>query len=73
MAPVDGVDLPSPAKYQYRATIPSAALSAYGQTLGWILEAHSPAASKDLDSWFQTLCANPTFKAAVTGDLDTSG
>ncbi len=66
----DGVDLPSPATYRYRAIILSAALSAYGQGLGWILETYSAAAAADLGDKWNSIYRVPGFDQAVNGEWD---
>ncbi len=69
-ANADGVDLPAPATYRYRALILSAALTAYGQGLGWILETYSPAASNALGEEWDQIYSVPGFDDAINGRWD---
>lgn len=68
--PRDGIDLPGPASYEYRAGILAMALSAYGQTLGWILETYSPKASSELEAWWAKIYKLPEYERAMQGTLD---
>lgn len=63
-------DLPSPAPYRYRATILAAALTAYGQGLGWILEFYSPEAARELGNAWNLIYQEPAFKEAASGAWD---
>ena len=63
-------DIPSPATYQYRAIILAAALSAYGQGLGWILEFYSADAAKELGGAWNQIYQRREFAEAVAGSWD---
>ncbi len=68
--PAGGIDQPGPATYRYRATILNAALAAYGQALGWILELYATADPQSIEYWLETFYQLPDFKAATTGEWD---
>ncbi|HVS07240.1 MAG TPA: hypothetical protein VHK65_13900 [Candidatus Dormibacteraeota bacterium] len=69
--PVDGIDTPSAATYRHRATVLSAALSAYGQGLGWILEHYSSTAAHELSNEWGVIYDLPDYAAAASGEWDS--
>jgi hypothetical protein len=69
--PGEEVDLPGPPPYQYRATILSASIGAYGQALGWILETHSPEEAKRLEPYFGALYQISDWQAVASGAWDS--
>ena len=67
----DNVDLPSPATYQYRALILSAAVGVYGQALGWILASYSPEAANDMKAWYDGFYNLSDLNSAIAGEWDS--
>jgi hypothetical protein len=65
------VDLPSPATYQYRALILSAAVGVYGQALGWILATYSSEAANDMKAWYDGFYNLSDLKSAVAGEWNS--